>query len=187
MNKKYKILIYLAGFLLLLLVAVVVWKGLVPGQTPVQPEQTSNPGLSTTTGQSISVPDYILSDADEADLKEFVKNFVNLYNTYSYSDFSNLTALGDYQTQAMQEKTLSAIENWQNTLPLGYRIATKSDIGSFSYKYPNAGQVIVQIKARVSETINDQAAPVEYNVTATLDVGRSQSGWMVKDITFAKN
>ncbi len=187
MNKKYKILIYLAGFLLFLLVAVVVWKGLIPGQAPVQPEQTNSPGLSTTTGQSMSVPDYILSDADESDLREFVKNFVNLYNTYSYADFSNLTALGDYQTQAMQEKTISAIENWQNTLPLGYKIVTTSDIGSFSYKYPSAGQIIAQIKARVSETANNQAVPEEYSITATLDIGRSQNGWLVKDINFAKN
>lgn len=152
--------------------------------TSLSGKPATSPGnTSTSTPQNTSnLPDYILSSDEEASLKEFVKNFVNLYNTYSYEDYSNLTALGDYQTQGMQEKTLAVIENLKQTLPIGYSLQTQADENTFSYKYPSANEIIVQVTAQAREVLSEGKLAQKYKINATLQISRQQKSWLVDDI-----
>ena len=119
----------------------------------------------------------MLSASDEASLKEFVKNYVNLYNSYSYGDYSNLTALGDYQTQSMQEQTLSSIAEYEKALPVGYKITTTADPATFQYSYPSADTLSAAISAKVSEVFGEGQTAKQYNVKIQIDVGQ-QKNWL---------
>lgn len=68
-----------------------------------------------------------ISKEDEQDLNNFVKNFVLLYNSYTSDDYSNLLALGDYQTINVQKQTLKFIEEYKESKVVGVRKSIKPD------------------------------------------------------------
>jgi len=181
MAKQYKILLFLGGFFVLGLVGFVIINSLPSPETPII-DNNQNNQVDTTT----NVPDYMLSAPEEASLQEFVKNYVNLYNSYSYGDYSNLTALGDYQTQSMQEETLNSIAKYEETLPIGYQISTEADAKTFSYSYPSSDSLSTTISAEVSEVLGENLPSKKYKATIDLEIGRQKTGWLVKDIKINK-
>jgi len=182
MVKQYKILLFLGGFFVLVLVGFLIINNLSSSKTPIIDNNQKNQ-IDTTT----NVPDYMLSVPEEASLQEFVKNYVNLYNSYSYGDYSNLTALGDYQTQSMQEETLSSIAKYEETLPIGYQISTEADSKTFKFSYPSADNLSATISAEVSEVAGENLPPKKYKATIELGIGRQKTGWLVKDIKIIKD
>ncbi len=181
MPKQYKILLSIGGFFVLLLAGFLIISSLSSPKDPIS--GNNQPSQATSTG---NVPDYMLSASQEASLKEFVKNFVNLYNSYSYNDYSNLTALGDYQTQSIQEQVLASIAEYEKTLPAGYKIITTVDPATFQYSYPTAENLSATISARVSEVIGEGQTPKQYNINIQLQIGQQKTGWLVKDIKINK-
>lgn len=181
MPKQYKILLIIGAFFVLILVGFLIVNNLSSPKNP-GPGSNQSPQATSTT----DVPDYLLSEESEASLKEFVKNYVNLYNSYSYDDYSNLTALGDYQTQSMQEQVLASIAEYEKTVPAGYRIITTADPATFQYSYPSSDNLSATISAKVSEVFGEVQTPKQYNVNIQLQIGRQKVGWLVKDIKINK-
>ena len=152
MNKNYKYLIYFGGAVVLFLAIYLVIRGL-------QGDSGSS-GSGTTGNQqnnnlaSSTLPSYILDPSEEQKVYEFVKNFSELYNTYSYSDFSNLTALGDYQTPEMQQTTVSYVSYLEkNTVP-GYLQEASVVPSSFHYDYPSASRLVVSLSLKIKKYSN---------------------------------
>lgn len=182
MTKQYKILLFLGGFIVFVIIGFIIINSL---SSPSSPNMTDN--QNNQANNSPSLPDYMLSAAEEANLKEFVKNYINLYNSYSYADYSNLTALGDYQTQSMQEETLSSIARYEAILPIGYQISTEADAKTFSYRYPSADSLSAIISVQISEILGENLPPKKYKATVELGIGRQRAGWLVKDIKIIKD
>ena len=168
---------------MILIIGFLIYRGLFPsGQQPNN--QPNNQGQA---------PDYVLDSQEEARVKEFVKNFVNLYNSYSFADYSNLTALGDYQTSAMQDKTLQLVGQLEADTPEGFQRQTETEIDTFAYGYPNASQLSVEVKAWVEETtIIGEPGPrspeksTRYPVTVKLELSRSGQAWLVNNFEINK-
>ncbi len=182
MTTKFKIIFGIGAFFLVILVGFIIVQNL---SSPAQP--TGGGGINTTTPGSGTLPDYILSGPEEVKIKEFVKNFVNLYNTYSSNDISNLTALGDYQTIELQKKTVLLVENLQNSLPVGYSLTSQADMNTFAYKYPDANTLRVTVKGRAEEYLNENVSAKNYIFTAELELQKNGNSWLVQDIKIIKN
>lgn len=163
---------------MLILVGFLIMNGLS------SPKTTNNQNTQVNT--TANVPDYMLSVSDEASLKEFVKNYINLYNSYSYGDYSNLTALGDYQTQSMQEQALASITEYEKTLPAGYSLTTSANTTTFQYQYPSASDLSASISGKASEVAGEGQVVKQFNVKFQLEIGRQKNGWLVKDIKIIK-
>lgn len=140
MSRNYKILLYLALGLLLLLAVYLVFRGL-SDKGGSQPASQSQPQAASTTTSSL--PDYLLDPEQEKSAYAFVKSFAELYNTYSYGDFSNLSALGDYQTTQMQQRTEEYIKTLGKITPVGYYQETSLLENSLKYKYNQVGRVTI--------------------------------------------
>ena len=181
MTTKFKIIFGVGAFFLVILLGFIIIQNM---SSPAQP--TGGGGINTTTPGSGTLPDYILSGPEESTVKEFVKNFVNLYNTYSSSDVSNLTALGDYQTIELQKKTVLLAENLQNSLPVGYSLASQVDTSSFTYKYPDANTLTVKVKGLAKEYLNENSSAKNYTFTAELELQKNGNSWLVQDIKINK-
>lgn len=179
MPKKYKFLVYAAIFFLIAVIGYLIVKNL---SSPPQGKQTG-------TGQASStLPDLLLTEDQETWVRQFVKNFVNLYNTYSYSDYSNLTALGDYQTPQMQQKTLDLIEQLKASTQPGFSVSTVVNENSFSFRYPDSSQLVVTEQAQATESSTSYSAQnSQYKITATLVLAKSGDHWLVSDIKITKN
>ncbi len=184
MSKTNKILLYLFGFLLVCGLFFLIVRGLTnkSSQKPVDNTQTN-------------LPDYVLSQSDETKVKEFVKNFINLYNTYGYADFSNLTALGDYQTVNFQNKTKETVSSLETSTPVGYQKETQAKPETFSYKYPLSNLLKVYMDAKVEEKVSDQNLQISprtenifnsYDVKITVELVPSGKNWLVNDILIQK-
>ena len=188
MPKQYKILLYILGFFLILVIAYAIFHGF--SNTPSQ--QSSNNTTSSSTNSNL--PQYILSQDQETWVKEFVKNFVSLYNSYSYADYSNLTALGDYQTPLMQQRTITLVQNLQATTPIGFVITTVPDMSTFTYQYPSADQLLVSVQAQVTESTNAASSggprsPTQsntYTVTVNLELTPFNQNWLVNNFEIKK-
>ena len=152
MNKNYKYLIYFGGAVVLFLAIYLVIRGLqgdsgLSGSGTAGNQQNGNLASST-------LPSYILDPTEEQKVYEFVKNFSELYNTYSYSDFSNLTALGDYQSPEMQQTTVKYVSFLEkNTVP-GYLQEASVVLDSFHYDYPSANRLVVNINLKIKKYSN---------------------------------
>ncbi len=191
MSKSYKFLLYFIGFLVFVVIVYLIIKGLT--STPANPP-AGNTGNNQNNQQNL--PDYILSDQDEAGVKEFVKNFINLYNTYRYQDFSNLTALGDYQTPAFQQKTIDLVSQLEQSTPMGFSKITVADSATFSYKYPKANLLEVTMQADVSETVGEgsqngiapRSSPSSssYRVSVQVELVPNGKNWLVNDFMIQK-
>ena len=181
MEKNWKLLVFIGIIFVLLIVGFLVWSAL--GSKP------GNTGGSGGGGEQSQQSGGALDQQKENQLKEFVKNFINLYNTYSYGDYSNPLALGDYQTPNLQQKTSSFVANLEQTIVPGYSKVTTADEASFSYK-PSAGGFVATINAQVAETsfasagVSPRQEPSEqiYEITATLTVLPSGNGWVADEI-----
>lgn len=176
MPTKYKILLYIFGFVFVIGIGLLIAKNLS------SPAGQSGGGTGQPTP---TIPDLILDPAREPQVRQFVKNFVSLYNSYSYGDYSNLTALGDYQTVAMQENTVSAVNALSSSVQPGYSIRTVADPDTFTYHYPDSSRLIAIISAQVTET-TAQGAVAPYQVTATLQLQKSSDFWLVDSINITK-
>lgn len=181
MPKVYKIILVLILAFLAIGVGFLLYSNL--SKEPLSP---------VSSKQQSDLPDYILPSDEEARVREFVKNFGNLYNTYSYADYSNMTALGDYQTPQLQAETLSLVNSLENSVKFGFAKETKVDIASFSYKYPSAGILQVSVVAEVFESQNfypkSETAPAwqKYLARITLDLVKNNQNWLVSQIQIVK-
>ena len=146
MSKTNKILIFSAVGLLILVALYFVFKSL--GGGPAGPAGQGAPSTAQP-GPVQSLPDYQLDPDQETAVYEFVKNFAELYNTYSYADYSNLTALGDYETVQMQQKTAELVVSLEKNTQPGYFQEAKIVKDSFKYKYPQAGRLSVTLSLEI--------------------------------------
>lgn len=178
-----RLLLGLGGLLTLaLLLFSVLWSGRRASEQVAAPDRTTEQ------------VDYLLSGDEEAKAKEFVKSFVNLYNTFRYADYRNLTATGDYQTPAFQERTVAYVAELERTVEPGYSRVTEADASTFTYRYPNARRLEVQLRATVAERrgqpggLDVRSSPLErtFSVTASVTLSRSGGTWFVDWISFSE-
>jgi hypothetical protein len=181
--KKYQ-WILISGVVLLL--GFSIWS-LLKTQTPVT---VPNNGQS---GQINEPSTNTLQFAEIESLKEFVKNFAELYNTYRFEDFSNLTALGDYQSAAMQEVTLSRVADLEKNLKPGDAVYAKANPTSFSYQVLNGQDISAEINLKISEYANEfpesetqslrdpvySSLKREYEVKFNLKIQKFSQAWLV--------
>lgn len=178
-----RLLLGLGGFLTLaLLLFSMLWAN------RQVPEQTAAPDTAAEQAG------YLLSGDEEARIKEFVKSFVNLYNTFRYADYRNLTATGDYQTPAFQERTVAYVAELERTTSPGYSRVTEVDASTFTYRYPSARRLETQVRATVTEHrgqpggLDVRSTPLErtFSVTASVTLSRSGGRWFVDGISFSE-
>jgi len=190
MKFNYKILLYIIGFFVLLAAIYAIIAGLSSPNTQNSGNQNLSSGQASGTMASLQ-----LSDQEEASIKEFVKNVVTLYNNYSYADFSNLTALGDYETEDMQQKTLDYISQLQAETAIGFRQVSQPDLSSFSYQSPNLSTVIVTLNVKITDTYNTGSQldlrggqqPNSFTVTDILTLKSYGQSWLIDDIQIKNN
>lgn len=144
MNKTYKILIFSAVGLLVLVALYFVFRSLA-GEGPASPSASQGTSPVSPPAPVQTLPDYQLDPDQEKIVYEFVKNFAELYNTYSYADYSNLTALGDYETSQMQQKTVEYESSLEKKTQPGYYQEAKVIKDSFRYTYSQVGRLSVSI------------------------------------------
>ncbi len=187
MSKPYKIILYLASFFVVLTIGFLIYYNVT--KTPSNQQNQPN-------NNNQDLPEYFLGADEEARVKEFVKNFVTLYNSYRYADYTNLTALGDYQTVSMQEKTLNFISQLENTVPVGFAINTTPDVSTFTYKYPEASRITASLKAEVEEIQNENLEKnfsprnpeikTKYQITVNIVLIRFNGNWLVDSFEINK-
>ncbi len=183
MPKRYKfLLIAFAGVLGTVIFALVIsgiFKSSDEGKNPDSEE---------------NIPEYVLSQDEEEKVREFVKNFVFLYNTYSYADYSNLTATGDYQTPFMYSQTESLIAELEKNVPIGFYQTVSVNESSFNYSYPSADTLRISVQMEISEQYTVGAESLRYNssedktyvATANLILKRNVNRWLVDVISLNK-
>ncbi len=151
-------------------------------------------GQNTDPNNGNSLPEYVLNADEEQKVREFVKNFVFLYNTYRYADYSNLTATGDYQTPEMQNLTLAKVDELEKTTPLGFYRTTEANEKSFTYTYPTGSTLRVTMDITVEEGIvsNSQdlrqgsATEVKYTAKAVVTLKRVSGNWLVDAVDIVR-
>ncbi len=188
MKSYQKILLYGLGFFVVAVLFFTILQGFLkqPGNNNAKNQNQEN--------DTVELSDYILSTQEESTVKEFVKNFVNLYNSYSYKNFSNLTALGDYQTLEFQKKTAEFVAELENSVPSGFLQTTVSDLNTFKYSYQNLSLLTATLKAHVTEEIQNynQVSPrsaqntKQYLITVRIELIKSANVWLVNDIKIQK-
>jgi len=191
MERKYKIILFILGFFFLFLMVYLVIRGIMPQtQNPQSGQQSAGSG-----NQDVPPPLTLALNADdESSLRQFVKNFVTLYNNYSYNDFSDLTALGDYENQAMQQKSLDFISQTEPTLQSGYSQSSDPQLSTFSYKTIDLQTFTVTINVNITETnsqnelsLRSSEEPQNYTDSDTLTIVRYGQSWLVADVQINKN
>jgi hypothetical protein len=176
------------GIKILLIIAVLVALGVVIFSLLNSGQNTG----SNTQNIEESADDLTLEERQR--LTEFVKNFLTLYNNFGYEDYSNLLALGDYETENAQKQTLERVEDLRLFVPIGFR--RTSEISESSLKFqklilpPDA--VVVQVEVLVSEEIVNQTSSSfrsddanetkNYSALAELKLVPYNSGWLVDSI-----
>lgn len=140
---------------------------------------------SQNTPRISNVPAYQLSPGDEAHLRSFVKTFAELYNSYSTGDYSNLYALGDYETTAMQYRTKALIDQLDQQTPDGYDIRSEGVDASFRYSFNQANLLTASINVNVTET--KAGGTGKYQSTAELSIVKDGSQYFVDNIAYTKN
>lgn len=168
MNKNRFLILLGVGIVGLVLVFLVV-RGLFGGSGSQNGTNTQN------------IPDYVLNSAEETQVKEFVQNFISLYNTYSTDDTTNLAALGDYQTESMQNYTASRIASIEAGSE-GFRVVTESDSSTFTYTYTEANSLVVIMKARHTEINTTLGTNVQKVVLHEVQLVRDSGRWLVNSI-----
>lgn len=174
-NQKYLII---AGVILVVLIV-----GFLIFNSAKSPNNSGNQG-------SNGIPEYVLSAAEEENVKEFAKSFINLYNSYRFADFSNLSALGDYQTPEMQLRTQARITFLETNIPVGFEKETKVDLNTFKYSYPQRDRLSVSFNAEVTETLNSSAgvsprseeSKKTYTQNFEIFLQPYMSGWLVSGL-----
>jgi hypothetical protein len=187
MNKNYKYLVYLGAAVLFILVIYLVIKGLQSNGRPADSGLAGNSQNGNLA--SSSLPSYLLNPDEELRVYEFVKNFLELYNTYSYSDYSNLTALGDYQTSGMQQTTVNYVSFLKKTVLPGYLQEAKADKDSFRYDYPSIDRLIVNLSLTEKKYSNfypkvggmTSKPEGEKRIAVELELVKFGKGWLVNN------
>jgi len=178
MNKTNKILLYIGGLLVFVMIGVMIYVTVS--------KQSQTPSVSEP------LPQYILGSTEEVQLKEFARYFLKLYNSYGYGYTSNLSALGDDQTTAMQEKTIAFIEDLNSTLADGFNQITEPDASSFSYTYLEADHITAMLNATVNETYGDEGSPRSpaetkiYSIKAKFKFIKNGDKWFVDNLQITK-
>jgi hypothetical protein len=152
MTKGFKILLAGGIFLVIIIIVYFVVK------PPITAPQVQ-PAASNQNNGNNKLPEYILSSDEETRVKEFAFNFIKLYNTYSYSDYSNMLALGDYETPEMQQKTLDLVDKLKVTEQVGFMQEAEADLNYFSYEYPESSSLFVKVKIKKKQYSNYYPKP----------------------------
>lgn len=168
MNKNKFLILLGVGIVGLVLVFLVV-RGLFGGAGSQNGTNTQN------------IPDYVLNSAEEVQVKEFVQNFISLYNTYTTEDTSNLAALGDYQTETMQNNTALRIKSLEAG-PEGLSVVTESDGNTFAYTYTEANRLSVTMKARETQINTDKGTNIQKQTQYEVQLVRENGRWLVRSI-----
>lgn len=136
----------------------------------------------------------LVSPAEQESITKFVKNFLTLYNNYGYEDYSNLEALGDYQTENAQKQTIKRMEQLKAETPVGFRRTVQLDKASIkieklgilktSFKVSAKLPAIdsVENQAPVSSRSADTQGSKAINLEVELRLVPYNQGWLVDDI-----
>lgn len=147
-----------------------------------------------------NLPEYLMSEQEEAQVKEFALNFLKLYNTYSFSDYSNLLALGDYQTPEMQKKTLQIAEKLKQKTAVGFKQEITLEPNSFFYEYPEGSILNVKIRGTLKQYSNFYQNPeLDFNksyvpklestktLNFRLELAKYGKNWLVNNLEILNN
>ena len=162
--------------------------------------QTVSSDLLSTQNNQSKLPEYIMSEQEEAGIKQFAISFLKLYNTYSFDDYSNLLALGDYQTPEMQKKTLEIVEKLKQNTSLGFKKELVLDQEYFVYEYPEGSKLFVELKGIERQFSNFYKKPdLNFNksyipklentnkLKYKLELTKYGKNWLVNNIETVKN
>lgn len=186
MNWKIKLFIAVAVIVGLLAVLLGLFKD------STAPNPNSNSGKET-----LGVEASGLTEEQKSLVVKFAKNFLSLYNTFSYEDYGNLEALGDYQTQNAQKQTLEWIEALRTQTPIGFFRTVNILESEIEAKKPllSEGQIDVQAKFFVTDTVQEdlKVSPRSDDfpkqrvseITATLKLVPYGKSWLVNDINIS--
>lgn len=180
MNKRIKIII----------VVLVIFAGAIVVYNITK--DVSKPSSQETNSQPAAINEEI-SPKDRQKIQEFVENFLLLYNTYSYEDYSNLQALGDYQTQNAQKQTLERIEKLKADTPIGFKRTVRFDEVSLKIEKLGVLKTAFRVSAKLTATDSvEKQAPASprssdaqggsVDLQAELRLVPYNQGWLVDDI-----
>lgn len=131
---------------------------------------TNNNGQQV--GSSLSVT--------EKQIIDISKLYVELFNTYEFGDYSNMSALGaSYSLPDMQNYLSARFEELQDNTPEGYSITTtvnESDITILEYDDTSA-QVIVSGESTTRAYA--KAVPQKVKFSTTLSLYKVDGIWMI--------
>lgn len=157
MTKGFKILLGIGIFLVICIIIFFV-SGITDNPQSGN-KQDQNQIQKSQTNQQNQIPEYILPTEEEKRVKEFAFSFIKLYNTYGYSDFSNLLALGDYETPLMQEKSLALAKELEVSVSEGFMQEAENDLNYFFYKYPDGSKLEVNVRVAIKQYSNYYQKP----------------------------
>ncbi len=168
---RRNIIYFVIGGLVIIIFGVLIWLFVHSNN------QTNTPNVS-------NVPSYQLTQDEEDHLRSFVKTFIELYNTYSTGDYSNLYALGDYQTTDMQYRTKALITQLEQETPENYDLVSTEVPGAMTYIYNQGNTIKVSDQVDVVEMINGKT--VKYQESVDLIVMKNGSKYFVDNIIYTK-
>ncbi len=184
MDKRIKFLLIFLGIIALIVTVFVIAIDLDSGKN-----DSSNIPIEDT--KPLYEVEMIVEEKQK--LIEFVENFILLYNTYSYEDYSNLLALGDYETQNAQKQTLERIEDLKKITPVAFaQNVEKQDIlelkkeillkviYSVSVNFTVMEEIVAD--SQVSPRSSDVASQNQKQLTATLKILPFGNGFLVDEI-----
>lgn len=188
-SKKIKILIVLA--ILALAGATWWWFESRPNNDPLERSLLS-PGDKAIIKTVIQkAPASAISENDLKRVTVFLKSYAMLFNSYSYDvlqstgtgdaisyhykGLNDIRGLLDYQTAAMQKKTVARLAELEQQDRPGFSVATKPDLSTLVYQPIDANSLIAALKADVEEFENYQSLKkyqVDYLIKVEFGAGR---------------
>lgn len=165
---------------ILITIAVVLIVGFLGAVFLLLRAPSQNPGSSNATAGTG------LGDQETAKLRNFIDNYLSLYNTYSTGDYSNLYAVGSFSTEDFQVSIIQTISGLESSTPENFERRTTADPKSLTYTLRNTGTTMTAtMKGNVTEILSNKQTT--YSVTATFELVRKNNLWLVSNVTMKAN
>jgi hypothetical protein len=132
-----------------------------------------------------NVPGYALTPTQEQNIRVFVKNIVELYNSYQSGEYNGAKSTSDYMTDSFAQANgsrLDTIESYADNNPL--EVDTVLDEGSFTYTYPQADTLETSFTGNVTETT--PAGKNAYPIAVAAELKKVNDKWLVNNIAITQ-
>jgi hypothetical protein len=169
MNKKTLIII---GIILIVAAFIAVL---------VSFSRKSSDGNQQNTNQQVEP----LTPVQEDSLKIYIKNFLELYNSYeAANDFKNLITLDSDMTLALRQENLARIDHLRSSTQAGFSVKTTMDENTLVYSRQSETRIEADIQGQVVEGgIRDSAS---YKITARVVLIKESGQWYFDDVEIIK-